>query len=163
MKKEIKSKMGKLSRASGKRFELKVREDLEDKGWICDRWTNNVSDVFEQDIGEYVRKLIPAKVTWRKTPKGLFPLGLNSGFPDFVAFRIAGANYNLSESSDCRQYYEVIGVEVKSNGKLDKQEKEKCSWLLDNKIFSRILIAKKKKVGRKVEVEYVEWKIRGVQ
>ena len=53
--------------------------------------------------------------------------------------------------------YEVIGVECKSNGYLTPEEREKCKWLLENKIFSKILIAKKKKVGKKVEVEYIDF------
>ena len=58
-------KQGKKNRASGQRFELKVRKDLESKGWIVSKWMNNVSEVFEQDIGEYVRELIPAKHKFR--------------------------------------------------------------------------------------------------
>ena len=37
-----KKKQGKKNKASGARFELKVREDLEKKGWIVDKWSNNV-------------------------------------------------------------------------------------------------------------------------
>lgn len=66
------------------------------------------------------------------------------GFPDFAAFRREG------------KLYEVIGVEVKANGWLDKKEKEKCKWLLDNKIFSRILIARKSKERGKVD--YIDFK-----
>jgi len=33
---------GKKSRAAGQRFEKRVREDLIKKGWIVDKWTNNV-------------------------------------------------------------------------------------------------------------------------
>lgn len=40
-----------------------------------------------------------------------------------------------------RNLYVVQGVECKSNGNLSKIEKEKCNWLLQNKIFSKILIA----------------------
>ena len=36
------SKQGKKNRASGARFELKTRKDLEKDGWIIDKWTNNV-------------------------------------------------------------------------------------------------------------------------
>ena len=36
---------GKKNRAAGARFELKVRKDLEDKGWIVSRWNNNVKFV----------------------------------------------------------------------------------------------------------------------
>jgi len=52
--------------------------------------------------------------------------------------------------------YEVIGVEVKSNGYLDKEEKAKCKWLLEKKIFTKILIAKKSKVRGKID--YKEFK-----
>lgn len=52
---------------------------------------------------------------------------------------------------------EVIGIEVKKNGYLDKVEKDMCYWLLDNKVFSRILIAKAKQNGRKIEVEYIDF------
>ena len=41
MKDLKKVKMGKASRAAGLRFETKVRADLESKGWVCDKWTNN--------------------------------------------------------------------------------------------------------------------------
>ena len=37
-----KKKQGKKNRASGQRFELKVRKDLEEKGWIVSKWMNNV-------------------------------------------------------------------------------------------------------------------------
>ena len=37
-----KSELGKKSRDAGMRFERKVRADLESKGWIVDKWTNNV-------------------------------------------------------------------------------------------------------------------------
>lgn len=39
-------------------------------------------------------------------------------------------------------------------GKLGKIEKEKCKWLLENKIFSKIFIASKKINGRKIEIVY---------
>jgi hypothetical protein len=42
MKNENKVKMGKNSRAKGKAFELKVRHDLESKGWIVVRWDKQV-------------------------------------------------------------------------------------------------------------------------
>ena len=37
-----KRKQGKKNKASGSRFELKVRKDLESKGWIVAKWMNNV-------------------------------------------------------------------------------------------------------------------------
>jgi hypothetical protein len=32
-----------------------------------------------------------------------------------------------------------------------------CKWLLDNKIFSKILIAKAVRNGRKIEAEYIDF------
>ena len=122
---------GKKSRAAGGRFELKVRGELERERWIVSKWQNNV----END------KLIPAK---RKFNPFLKILGIGTGFPDFIAFRHKGNNYD------------VIGVEVKSNGWLDKEEKEKCKFLLNKKIFSRVLIAKKGKDRGKTE--YIDFK-----
>ena len=69
----------------------------------------------------------------------------SSGFPDLICFKIG--------SIGC---YEVIGVEVKVNGLLSKEEKEKCYWLLENKIFSRILIAKKDK--KRGEIKYIDFR-----
>jgi uncharacterized membrane protein YbaN (DUF454 family) len=40
----------------------------------------------------------------------------------------------------------------------NKVEKEKCKWLLENKIFSKILISYKEKEGRKIIVKYKEFK-----
>ena len=86
-------------------------------------------------------KLIPAK---RKYNPFFKVLGIGTGFPDFICFKKEG------------KLYEVIGVEVKANGWLDKKEKEKCKWLLENKVFSKILIAKKGK--KRGEIEYVDFK-----
>ncbi|MEK6895632.1 MAG: hypothetical protein AABX48_03860 [Nanoarchaeota archaeon] len=68
----------------------------------------------------------------------------SAGFPDFIVYRKNEANY------------EVIGVEVKLKGILSKEEKEKCLWLLENKIFSRILIAKRAKERGKID--YIDFK-----
>ena len=147
-----KKTQGKKSRAAGQRFELKVRKDLESKGWIVDKWTNNIKFTEEdiglnEDLGNGERfvsdiqkaiwgKLIPAKHKFRGPG---IPMAIGTGFPDFITFRT---------SVDVRRdkyYYDVVGVECKSNGYLDKEEKEKCKWLLDNHIFSKIIIAKKGK------------------
>ena len=134
MKTDSKSKRGKLARASGARFELKVRADLEKDGWILDKWTNNV------DLE--TKKLVKAK---RKFNPFIKILSIGTGFPDFVAFRNKGENY------------EVIGVEAKGDGFLDKTEKEKCRFLLEKKIFSKILIAKKSKERGKIDyIDFAE-------
>ena len=136
MPKKKNSIRGKKSRAAGARFELKVRTQLEKEGWIVDKWTNNVN--LEEN------KLVKAKRKYNPFKKVMV---IGTGFPDFIAFRLAkrkGKNY------------EIIGVEVRGNGWLDKSEKEKCTWYLKNKIFSKILIAKKgKKYG---EIEYIDFK-----
>lgn len=132
MQKKEKRIMGRKSRAAGARFELKVRGNLESDGWVVDKWTNNV-DLEEGKLIKAKRKFNP----YRKV------LGIGTGFPDFIAFRPKGKNY------------EVTGVEVKGNGLLDKSEKEKCIFLLENKIFSKILVAKKGK--KRGEIEYIDF------
>ena len=131
-KKANNSLRGKKSRASGTRFESKVRQNLEEMGWIVGKWTNTV----DSDKSK-ILKLMPAK---RKYNPFLKALGIGTGFPDFVAFK---------KVEDGK--YDVIGVEVKTGGYLDKIEKGMCHWLLENKIFSRILIAKKSKERGKID------------
>ena len=88
-----------------------------------------------------VAKLIRCKNKFNPFTKSLM---MNSGgFPDFIAFQ------KTSERG-----YNVIGVECKTNGYLDKEEKEKCQWLLENGLFNEIWVAKKKEE----EIEYVNFK-----
>jgi hypothetical protein len=134
-----KSEMGKKSRAKGQRFELKVRQDLEELGWTVSKWLNTVD--FDK-LGK-IGKLVPAK---RKYNPFLKVLTIGTGFPDFVCFRKAGKS---------GKRYDVIGLEVKSNGYLDRTEQGMCIWLLENKIFSRILIAKQSKA--RGEIEYMDF------
>jgi len=129
------SSQGKKNRAAGRRFEAKVRENLEEMGWIVNKWINNID--YEKN------KIVPAK---RKYNPFLKALSIGTGFPDFVCFK-----------KDETGRYEVIGLEVKSNGYLDQSEKGMCLWLIENKIFSRILIAKKNMKGRKIEIEYIDF------
>jgi len=129
-----KPKQGKKNRASGARFELKVRAALEKEGWILDKWTNNVD--LKQD------KLVKAK---RKYNPFLKILSIGTGFPDFLGFKLVKEEKN----------YEVIGIEVKANGWLDRSEKERCWWYLEKKIFSKILIAKRGE--KRGEIEYIDF------
>lgn len=131
---------GKKSRAAGARFEAKVRNDLENMGWIVSRWMNTVDFEKNGKIG----KLIPAK---RKYNPFLKALSIGTGFPDFVCFK---KNKNKN--------YEIIGLEVKGNGYLDPSEKGMCHWLIENNIFSKILIAKKGK--KRGQIEYIDFKER---
>ncbi len=133
-----KSTQGRKNRASGARFELKVRGSLENDGWVVDKWTNNV-DLEEGKLTKAKRKFNPfSKI-----------LGIGTGFPDLVCFKKVG------------ELYEVMGVEAKANGWLDKTEKEKCEWLLENKIFSKILIAKKSE--KRGEINYMNFKEKYVE
>jgi hypothetical protein len=148
-----KKRQGKRNRAAGVRFERRVRADLESKGWIVAKWTNNV-EFKEYGPGEHksggvgtLGRLIPAKGKFNPFKKCIMA---SAGFPDFIAYKL------LEPISGRRIYYELIGVEVKSNGYLDKEEKEKCNWLLANHIFSKILIASKSKERGKID--YKEFK-----
>lgn len=138
-KTEIKKR--KKSRKSGLDFESRVRLDLEEKGWIVSKWPNQV-ELIEA-------KIIPAKQTWKFNPfrKTMMPSAQGTGFPDFIAFQ------KISEKG-----YNIIGVEVKVNGQLDREEREKCFWLLDNNVFNEIWVARKKKEGNRVLVEYINFK-----
>ncbi len=139
-KKKTEIKKGKKSKTAGRNFELKVREDRERDGWIVDKWSNNV-DLEENKMVKAKRKYNPFKKV----------LVIGTGFPDFIAFKKREKNYD------------VIGIEVKMNGILSKEEKEKCKWYLDNGIFSRILIASKTKDGRKIKVKYEDFEERYVK
>ena len=146
-------KQGKRNRVAGAKFEKRVREDLESKGWIVSKWQNNVN---------FTAKIIPIhpdpKI--RDMDKRLKPLGkcvpskpgrfkmMQTGFPDFIVYR---------EGNNFSPYFEIQFVECKTNGYLSKEEKEKAKWYLKNNYCSKFLIAKKVKKGRKVVVEYKEF------
>ncbi len=132
-----KKKQGKKSRAAGARFELKVRGEMENMGWIVSKWMNTIDFDKEGRIG----KLVSAK---RKYNPFLKALSIGTGFPDFICLK-----RNKKDS------YEVIGLEVKRNGYLDPKERGMCHWLLANRVFSRILVAKNGK--KRGEVEYVDF------
>lgn len=128
-----KSARGKRSRAAGTRFEAKVRAELENLGWIVSKWMNTVD--YDKN------KIVPAK---RKFNPFFKALSMGNGFPDFICFK-----------RNSPGTYEVISVEVKRNGYLDKVERGMCHWLLENKIFQKILVARTKKRG---EIEYTDFK-----
>jgi hypothetical protein len=135
---EILKKRGRVNRARGKAFELRVREDLEKQGWIVDKWTNQV--VFGIKSGKKILKgevegqpsqghLVSCKPKFNPFTKAL--MMNSSGFPDFLAFKPSISNV----------MYEVIGVECKMGKYISAEEKQKCDWLLNNRKFSKILIA----------------------
>lgn len=164
MKTKNKSKRGKLAKAAGSRFELKTRYNLESKGWIVIKNPNNV--FFEKENSEKVQGVLGGKFgkfTKGKAKYNPFTKSLmmnSGGMPDFICFRPRILSNNEGEMP--KNLYEVIGVECKGGDEkhkyLDKTEKEKCEWILKNKIFSKILVANKNKVGRKIKVEYKEFK-----
>ncbi len=144
-----KKTQGKKNRESGARFERKVRADLESKEWIVARWTNNVEEVSVMGVKTHV--LRPAKSNYYNLR--------TTGFPDYIAFTILktmSAPWGNGRITQKIGEREVIGVECKSNGYLDKIEKTKCQWLLDKNIFSKILIASKSK--QRGKIEYFEFK-----
>ena len=130
-----KVKQGKVNRRKGAEFERKVRADLESNGWVVDwvvdRWSNNV------DLEK--NKLIQAKSFMGRTR--------TNGFPDFVISTL----YTFHSKLNLHLLY---GIECKTNGKLDKIEKAKCKWLLDNKVFGGIFIA----FEEDKKIKYVEFK-----
>ncbi len=190
---EIKVKKGKTSKAQGSAFELRVRADLEEKGWIVDKWTNNVEfreissihsgvdpygvgmskEELEEAKGFKLHKtvedkashiwgrLIRAKNKWAGPGR---PMMMGAGFVDFIAFKPLNDALRKCFAKEFKveipnyMVYEVIGVESKMEGELSKIEKEKCVWLLENKIFSKILIAEKTKVKNKVVIVYNDFK-----
>ena len=137
-KKKSEIKKGKKSRALGARFELKVRRDLENKGRIVDKWNNNI------DLDE--GKVVTAKRKYNPFSK---VMTIGTGFPDFISIK------QIHEG-----VHSIIGVEVKMNGVLSKIEKEKCAWYLQKGIFSQIWIAKAVREGRKINIEYIDFKER---
>ena len=134
LKRKSKIRRGSKSRSGGGVFELRVRKDLIEKGWIVDKWSNNL------DLGS--GEMHPAKRKFNPFSK---VMTIGTGFPDFVCFEKRG------------DLYKVIGVEVKMNGNLSRVEKEKCAWYLENGIFSEILIAGKIKEKNRVHIEYVDF------
>jgi hypothetical protein len=106
-------------------------------------------------------RLIPAK-------PGRFRM-MQTGFPDFIVFKNMTSwdgepfwnltreliNFEVKPTLPRKiNLYENIGIEVKSNGYLTKEEKEKYKWLLENNIFSKILIVSKGK--KRGEIIYKE-------
>jgi len=132
-KKKTNIKRGSKSKAAGGQFELRVRKDLEEKGWVVDKWSNNLED----------GKMVPAKRKFNPFNK---VMTIGTGFPDFVCFQ-------RMKDKLCK----VIGVEVKMNGTLSRVEKEKCAWYLERGIFSEILVASKVKEKNRVRVVYTDF------
>lgn len=130
-------KQGKNNRAKGKRFELKVRADLERKGWIVFRNSNDVTKPIETDIGEYERFFKQTTGHWNPFTRTI--MMNSSGFPDFIGIVIGPNGSNQIEFFEC-----------KVNGKLDKIEKEKIEWIKNN-LKIQVNIASKN--GKEIKYE----------
>ena len=137
-KKKVNIKRGSASKSSGNAFELRVRKDLEEKGWIVDKWSNNL-DVESNSIH-------PSKRIFKRFGPSHGVMTIGTGFPDLLCFKKNG------------EQYDVVGVEVKSTGSLTQIEKGMCIWYLEKKIFPRIIIARKRKEGRKIVAEYSDFR-----
>jgi hypothetical protein len=122
---------GRKNRKSGIDFERKVRKDLEKSGYIICKWANNVD--LEQNT------IIPAKRQFNPFTKFM---SVGNGFPDFIIYK--------------PNEMQIIGVEVKSNNILSKEEKSKCDFYLTNKIFTKILIASKSNENNR-KINYIEY------
>lgn len=141
LKRKDKIRSGSKGKSAGTAFELKVRKDLEEKGWIVDKWSNNVE--FSSIEGVAIAKIIPARRVFKRFGVGMGVMTIGTGFPDFICFQ--GMKDGL---------YKIIGVEVKMSGTLSREEKLKSNWLLDHGIFSELLVASKIKEKNRVRVEY---------
>ena len=141
----LKVKQGKRNLEAGRRFETRVRDDLERKGWTISKWQNNINLTVTPHL------LVPAKPgPFRRT---------STGFPDFICLQKVHEEFKVVDmfnQSQTMPLYLVQAIEVKSNGYLSPVEKQKCEWLLGNGVFSKIYIASKgKKRGEIVYKEFV--------
>lgn len=118
--------IGRKNRRDGAKFELKTRADLEMSGWIVTRWQNNI-DLQTDEIIQAKSNKFNSRTT---------------GFPDFLAFK----KFQIDDN------YRLCLIECKSNGKLDKKEKEKMNILKHKFKFNCFIAYKKDKI-----VEYREF------
>lgn len=152
------SKRGRRNRINGRNFELKVRKDLEARGWIVSKWSNNVEFYGELQSENNIwgaksvllGRIIPAK---HKFNPFLKALSMGTGFPDFIAYR----KVNCNEEPNFKGF-EVIGVESKTGKYLSKEEKLKVKWYIDSGTFNDFLVAYKDK---KEKIIYQNQKLKG--
>jgi len=176
------TKIAKKNRRKGKDFELIVRKDLEARGWIVDRWTNQVeltasikvNEEFIDHVTTHAGKIVPAKPKFNPFTKSL--MMNRAGFPDFIAFRYVikkipvpartlemnGNEALINPAINMFQIRvpEIIGVECKSgdkyHNKLSKEESAKVDWYVSNGTFSKFFIAIRGENPRGKEVQYIE-------
>lgn len=175
-------KQGKKNRASGKRFELKVRADLEKSGWIVFRNSNDVEKhiATAKEIEESLRltgsgfctrqyDFKQAKQRWFFNPvlKRRIPAMVTGGFPDFVCIKFIGdklsewmlktyGNPHFWPNYISDKLFEVQFVDAKIGKYLKKKEKEKCEWI-EKELKIEVNIAYQEGEGRKKEIKYKRW------
>ena len=140
-----KQKQGKKNRAAGARFETKVRNNLVSRGWIVDRWNNTVE--FGSTTGSDGTLTVESTLAAAKAKYNPFTKQMmmrTGGFPDFVAFKRGPQGT-----------YVVVGIECKTNGYLDPTEREMCKCLVDNEIFSALLVAQRGE--KRGTIDYLEF------
>lgn len=143
---KTKAKQGKANRAAGKRFELKVRADLESDGWIVFRNSNDVEFKDAERHGtikNWWGEFKQAKSKWNPFTRCV--MTMQSGFPDFICLRDDG-----TESFDkniLMTNFKPMFVECKTNGYLDKIEKEKVKWIKEKLKIPVFIACKGEKRG----------------
>jgi len=164
MLKTEKSKLGKSSRILGKAFELKVRASLEKDGWIVMRNMNdvewpesNIEHPPEERIGIF--KQAKPKFVFNPIIKRRIMLGMQSGFPDFICMKSdnKGIDFSIINEFSKKHEFEVKFVECKMNGYLDREEKDKAAWIMEN-LKIPVFIASKGKLRGEIIMEEFEVK-----
>lgn len=154
-----KKKQGKKNRKKGKTFEMEVRRDLESKGWIVTKWSNNLKQISDDPEDGKGYEMIPAKPQYNPFFKRI--IGEGSGFPDFIAFTPFTVNFYTGQGVITKVVkYSMMAVECKTDGYLKKEERDKCDWYLKMGIFSQINIAKKDSEGGIKYEDYTERKVK---
>lgn len=121
--KEEKKQQGKKNKASGRRFEIKVRDELEMKGWVVFKNNNNVEMV--ETVNGQTILFKPSKPKWNPFRKSI--MMASQGFPDYICVRNKGE-------------WQVQFVECKSGKYLSADEKEKSEWIV-NKLQIPMFVA----------------------
>lgn len=165
--KRTKSQIGASNRRKGSAFEMLVRKDLGSMGLIVTKFQGNVGFKLnpKHDLNNITKQILlidhlknnPEKLQIVPAKASRFRLS-TTGLPDFIAFfpRNHKTCWFLGKIEPEHQISrgDIIGIEAKTNGYLDKVERAKLTFMLDNHIFDKIFIAKQVKEGRKNKVEY---------
>lgn len=131
-------KRGKKARKDGKAFEVLVRKELTEKGWIVCRFDNQV------DLVNSVGTLVQSKGKFNPFTRSM--MMVSGGFPDFICFKLF---------LETDKVWDIQLVECKINGYLDPVEREKIEWIKTN-LKIPVFVASKIKEGRKTVIVYEE-------